>query len=255
MPLSGLDPGMLLGFVARDEAEWMYLKGRVKEVCGLLPLLFGACTESHSQLPRTILAMADEPSAWPGADEDGVGLESISDPKEAEEERGMTATCRTPRVCRPRTPRTAPQPRRTSRPRRSRARTNITILVPPPGPLRRAAAACAAKKSTPRRILERSGAGTPSSPRERKRMVTVSSRAAGVNAGANTSGQRMHTARADIERGRAGHPYRGLMRACLLFRYFLSRPWFSVIRFFFLSPNSCISLFPLLYSISITSIF
>jgi cysteine protease ATG4 len=89
MPLSGLDPSVLLGFVARDEAEWMYLRRRVKEVRGLLPLLFGACTESHSQLPRAIFAMADEPPAWPGADDDDMGLESIFNPKEVEEEIGM----------------------------------------------------------------------------------------------------------------------------------------------------------------------
>ncbi|KAF7368158.1 hypothetical protein MVEN_00134800 [Mycena venus] len=68
MPLSGLDPSMLLGFVVRDEAEWVDLRRRVKE------------------LPRTIFAIADEPPTWPGADDDDMGLESISDPEEEEEE-------------------------------------------------------------------------------------------------------------------------------------------------------------------------
>ncbi|KAK6981095.1 peptidase family C54-domain-containing protein [Favolaschia claudopus] len=69
MPLSGLDPSMLLGFVVRDEAEWVDLRRRVKE------------------LPRTIFAIQDEPPTWPGAeDDDDMGLESISDPEEVEGE-------------------------------------------------------------------------------------------------------------------------------------------------------------------------
>ncbi|KAJ7442939.1 peptidase family C54-domain-containing protein [Mycena galericulata] len=55
MPLSGLDPSMLIG--------------------GVFP-----------SLPRTIFAIADEPPTWPGADDDDeMGLESISDPEEAED--------------------------------------------------------------------------------------------------------------------------------------------------------------------------
>ncbi|KAJ7075202.1 peptidase family C54-domain-containing protein [Mycena belliarum] len=64
MPLSGLDPSMLLGFVCRDEAEWVDLRRRVGE------------------LPRTIFAIQDEPPSWPGADDDDDMLESISDPEE-----------------------------------------------------------------------------------------------------------------------------------------------------------------------------
>ncbi|KAJ7027134.1 hypothetical protein C8F04DRAFT_1238275 [Mycena alexandri] len=65
MPMSGLDPSMLIGFVCRDEAEWVDLRRRVKE------------------LPRTIFAIVDEPPTWPGADDDDdMGLESISDPEE-----------------------------------------------------------------------------------------------------------------------------------------------------------------------------
>ncbi|KAJ7891666.1 peptidase family C54-domain-containing protein [Mycena olivaceomarginata] len=68
MPLSGLDPSMLIGFMVRDEAEWVDLRRRIKE------------------LPRTIFAIADEPPTWPGADDDDdMGLESISDPEEVEE--------------------------------------------------------------------------------------------------------------------------------------------------------------------------
>ncbi|KAJ6491135.1 hypothetical protein C8R45DRAFT_1213185 [Mycena sanguinolenta] len=56
---------MLLGFVCRDEAEWVDLRRRIKE------------------LPRTIFAIQDEPPTWPGADDDDDMLESISDPEEA----------------------------------------------------------------------------------------------------------------------------------------------------------------------------
>ncbi|KAF8215429.1 hypothetical protein K438DRAFT_1955408 [Mycena galopus ATCC 62051] len=67
MPLSGLDPSMLIGFVVRDEAEWVDLRRRVKE------------------LPRTIFGIQEEPPKWPGAgDGDNIGLESISDPEEAD---------------------------------------------------------------------------------------------------------------------------------------------------------------------------
>ncbi|KAJ7109010.1 hypothetical protein C8R43DRAFT_183653 [Mycena crocata] len=65
MALSGLDPSMLIGFVVRDEAEWVDLRRRV------------------SELPRTIFAIQDEPPTWPGDDE--MGLESISDPEEEED--------------------------------------------------------------------------------------------------------------------------------------------------------------------------
>ncbi|KAJ7711319.1 hypothetical protein B0H16DRAFT_1817074 [Mycena metata] len=65
MPMSGLDPSMLIGFVCQDEAEWVDLRRQVKE------------------LLRTIFAIVDEPPTWPGADDDDdMGLESISDPEE-----------------------------------------------------------------------------------------------------------------------------------------------------------------------------
>ena len=32
LPLAGLDPSMLLGFLVRDEAEWRDLRARVTEV-------------------------------------------------------------------------------------------------------------------------------------------------------------------------------------------------------------------------------
>ncbi|KAJ7241742.1 hypothetical protein C8J57DRAFT_1368595 [Mycena rebaudengoi] len=66
MPLSGLDPSVLIGFACRDEAEWVGLRRRI------------------ALLPRTIFAIQDEPPTWLGADDDDdeMGLESISDPEE-----------------------------------------------------------------------------------------------------------------------------------------------------------------------------
>ncbi|KAF7325237.1 hypothetical protein MKEN_00568200 [Mycena kentingensis (nom. inval.)] len=63
MPMSGLDPSMLIGFLVRSEAEWVDLRRRIKE------------------LPRTIFAITDEPPSWPGMDDDDE-LEGISDPEE-----------------------------------------------------------------------------------------------------------------------------------------------------------------------------
>ncbi|KAF8128474.1 hypothetical protein K438DRAFT_2000291 [Mycena galopus ATCC 62051] len=69
LPPSGLDTSMLIGFVVRDEAEWVDLRRRVKE------------------LPRTISGIQDEPPTWPGVDDDDddMGLESISDPEESDD--------------------------------------------------------------------------------------------------------------------------------------------------------------------------
>ncbi|KIY72637.1 hypothetical protein CYLTODRAFT_367405 [Cylindrobasidium torrendii FP15055 ss-10] len=70
MPLSGLDPSMLLGFLVRDEAEWKDLRERV------------------SKLPRTIFSIVNERPHWGKSDfddddDDEIGLESVSDPDEA----------------------------------------------------------------------------------------------------------------------------------------------------------------------------
>ena len=35
MPLSGLDPSMLIGFLCKNEADWIDLRQRVTGVCGL----------------------------------------------------------------------------------------------------------------------------------------------------------------------------------------------------------------------------
>ncbi|KAF9269781.1 hypothetical protein L218DRAFT_1072559 [Marasmius fiardii PR-910] len=64
MPLSGLDPSMLIGFLCKNEAEWVDFRRRVGE------------------LPRTIFSIQDEPPTWPNDSDDNMGLESISDPED-----------------------------------------------------------------------------------------------------------------------------------------------------------------------------
>ncbi|TBU38471.1 peptidase family C54-domain-containing protein [Dichomitus squalens] len=64
MPLSGLDPSMLLGFLCKDEAEWLDLKERITE-------LF--------RTNKSIFSLANEPPHYP-SDSDDMGLESISEP-------------------------------------------------------------------------------------------------------------------------------------------------------------------------------
>jgi cysteine protease ATG4 len=64
MPLSGLDPSMLIGFLCKDEADWRDFRRRVGE------------------LPRTVFSVQDEPPTWPSDSDDNMGLESISEPDE-----------------------------------------------------------------------------------------------------------------------------------------------------------------------------
>ncbi|KAJ6631533.1 hypothetical protein B0H10DRAFT_499342 [Mycena sp. CBHHK59/15] len=63
MPLGGLDPSMLVGFLCRDAEEWQDFRRRVVE------------------LPRTIFSIQDEPPTWPsmdlGEDDDEDALESL----------------------------------------------------------------------------------------------------------------------------------------------------------------------------------
>ncbi|KAG5638669.1 hypothetical protein DXG03_004010 [Asterophora parasitica] len=108
---------------------------------------------AHPQLPRTIFAIAGEPPTWPGADDDDMGLESISDPEEAEDEVGMddgnvSSASHAPSSNPSHGVSTSSHFAASTR---SPTRTNITTPIPPPTPLRRAVAARAARKSTPRR--------------------------------------------------------------------------------------------------------
>ncbi|PFH45372.1 hypothetical protein AMATHDRAFT_9389 [Amanita thiersii Skay4041] len=66
MPMSGLDPSMLVGFFCRDEVEWVDFRRRVGE------------------LPRTMFSIQDEPPSWPSDSDDNMGLESISDPDDVD---------------------------------------------------------------------------------------------------------------------------------------------------------------------------
>ncbi|KAJ6578391.1 hypothetical protein B0H19DRAFT_1253633 [Mycena capillaripes] len=104
MPLGRLDPNMLIGFVVRDEAEWVDLR-RIKEL-GCIPCLaFGVWVQIlilGAQLSCTIFAIADEPPTCPGADEDEMGLESLSDPVELEEDAGVDDARRRPSCTRAR---------------------------------------------------------------------------------------------------------------------------------------------------------
>jgi cysteine protease ATG4 len=83
MPMSGLDPSMLIGFLCRDEKDWWDFKKRVVDVC-FLPFLFlylkADLTMSSLQLPRTIFSVQEEMPTWPSDSDDSIGLESISEP-------------------------------------------------------------------------------------------------------------------------------------------------------------------------------
>jgi cysteine protease ATG4 len=68
MPLSGLDPSMLIGFLCKNEADWIDLRQRVTE-------LF----KNH----KMIFSIVDEPPSWSDVDD---SLESMSEPEEEEEE-------------------------------------------------------------------------------------------------------------------------------------------------------------------------
>lgn len=65
IPLSGLDPSMLLGFLCKDEADWIDLRKRVNELM-------------HKHKP--IFTIQDEPPSWPSDSDEFMGLESISEP-------------------------------------------------------------------------------------------------------------------------------------------------------------------------------
>ncbi|KAG9124898.1 Cysteine protease atg4 [Ceratobasidium sp. 392] len=65
MPLSALDPSMLLGFLCRDDAEWKDFRARVADM---------------SKTTRTLFSIADERPSWGDIDSDDMGLESVSEP-------------------------------------------------------------------------------------------------------------------------------------------------------------------------------
>ncbi|KAH7890285.1 cysteine protease required for autophagy [Phlebopus sp. FC_14] len=65
MPLSGLDPSMLIGFLCKDENDWIDLRRRINEL---------------NQKHKTIFTIQDEPPSWPTDSDEFMGLESISEP-------------------------------------------------------------------------------------------------------------------------------------------------------------------------------
>ncbi|KAF9237215.1 cysteine protease required for autophagy [Melanogaster broomeanus] len=65
MPLSGLDPSMLLGFLCKDENDWIDLRSRINEL---------------NAKYKTIFTIQDEPPSWPSDSDEFMGLESISSP-------------------------------------------------------------------------------------------------------------------------------------------------------------------------------
>lgn len=65
MPLSALDPSMLLGFLCRDDADWKDFRVRVADM---------------SKTSKTLFSIADEPPSWGDIDSDDMGLESVSEP-------------------------------------------------------------------------------------------------------------------------------------------------------------------------------
>ncbi|KAL4074355.1 peptidase family C54-domain-containing protein [Scleroderma yunnanense] len=69
MPLSGLDPSMLLGFLCKDESDWIDLRSRVNEL-------------NHKH--KTIFTIQDEPPSWPSDSDEFMGLESIDEPDDLE---------------------------------------------------------------------------------------------------------------------------------------------------------------------------
>ncbi|KAJ3805044.1 peptidase family C54-domain-containing protein [Lentinula aff. lateritia] len=69
MPLSGLDPSMLIGFLCRDEKDWVDFRRRVVQV---------------GSLPKTIFSIQDEAPSWAADSADNMGLESMSDPDEVD---------------------------------------------------------------------------------------------------------------------------------------------------------------------------
>ncbi|THH09782.1 hypothetical protein EW146_g8585 [Bondarzewia mesenterica] len=65
MPLSSLDPSMLIGFLCKDEDDWIDLRKRIADL-----------SRNH----KTIFSVHDEPPTWPSDSDDNMGLESMSEP-------------------------------------------------------------------------------------------------------------------------------------------------------------------------------
>lgn len=82
MPLSGLDPSMLLGFLCKDEHDYQDFRSRVFEVrifhlyfVTIQPMSCAQLCKNH----KTMFSIQEEPPSWDD-DSDDVGLESVSEP-------------------------------------------------------------------------------------------------------------------------------------------------------------------------------
>lgn len=65
MPLSGLDPSMLLGFLCKDEDDWKDFRLRITLL---------------AKNAKSMFYIQDEPPNWPDGSDDDLGLESVSEP-------------------------------------------------------------------------------------------------------------------------------------------------------------------------------
>ncbi|KDQ17504.1 hypothetical protein BOTBODRAFT_53103 [Botryobasidium botryosum FD-172 SS1] len=65
MPLSGLDPSMLLGFLCKDEEDWKDFRLRITLL---------------AKSAKSMFYIQDEPPNWPDGSDDDLGLESVSEP-------------------------------------------------------------------------------------------------------------------------------------------------------------------------------
>lgn len=90
MPVSSLDPSMLLAFLCRDEADWKNLRARITEVgpnytCLSTPAILSSIsplTLSLVQLSpsRAIFSIQDEPPSYGDDSDSDVGIQSVSEP-------------------------------------------------------------------------------------------------------------------------------------------------------------------------------
>jgi hypothetical protein len=78
IPLSNVDPSMLLGFLCKNEADFEDFCQRVNKVSPSSPSsLTPKLNRADNQMPKKIFTVQDEPPTWD--DNDDPGMESVSD--------------------------------------------------------------------------------------------------------------------------------------------------------------------------------
>jgi hypothetical protein len=80
IPLSNVDPSMLLGFLCKNEADFEDFCERVSKV----RRQSGSGNGADDQMPRKIFTVQDEPPTWD--DNDDPGMESVSDASSGREQ-------------------------------------------------------------------------------------------------------------------------------------------------------------------------